>query len=1126
MTSTTADSVHLSVPSPPNTNIHQGKGTPRPSIDDGDDYYYNEKCDELLTIHRKHADNTTEAAAYTISILNSTAPIESDSSSSSSGPVLVNQNTSSSSDNNSCTSPIPGTNGIVKSNSATTTRESDCCVDNIDNSNIPINHDGNHHVNHYGHDDNLSSSLMLVQPPNHFLCRIQNTLLQDPVIDREGHTYERDAILRWLVLTSSNFDGGGDAKKDSEETSVGSIDDRVVNNNNGNVGRGTSPITGNPMSVEELVEDHVVKSAIERWRKDSRLRFNLLGNKDDCDTDVEVQAMVEEFSDDQGSNQGAVIFEGVDASDRIGSSNASFERLKQNYGTNETSHDNRRMLSNWSSATSHTSNKSNTSSHSSSKSQGSSRRKSKKNEEGDGKSKLKDGRKHHRHRHGHNHRDNHHQTQDDNHMEHKKGYAVKMALSPPPQAQGAPRMASPLPSDESRNSIHNQHRINMVVSKHYPPPPPRQQSSKRRDSENSNITPSNSNSRNSSSHNNGSHRERLGDSAKGSSTRSSLTSSQKSQRTTVTSNVTAISSRPSPATNDTLATGVLPSPPPVVSTRMPPSQLAPGPQVITACQDEFSSQPSLPPPVPIAIINTSSNSFSSNNSNPHDAFSSYTTTASAKPVRLQHNGWSVPLGVHKVISSAPGLRVTTQVHRRSIPVQVPHRAEVSGKAVRRDSGGSCKAEKELIIPPGSYVDILETQVHGERVRGRICWEVEEEDSDIGKHKKRSIKGRTSKLLKRTSLRKQRDGAAELPVKVVEYEGWISLQWAKNEEGNDAEKNRNIDVYRESGHAMAMGRNGSGRSVGMEGRVTDEDSGPWTETIPLGVYRISFIGGLPLRETPDRDSALIDKLDRGRCVEVVQTQIKGDRVRARVIVPDISQDEDLDSNGDVQIKYTSGWISLLNALTGASGASPVPLGAYVVVAEQGCVITEGGRLKSKVKGSFVPGSCIQVVATRMEEGIVRGLIASGGHVTLFVPPGAKQGSSATTRASGGRSKENKPDGGRMLAMPVPLGTYQIIRGGLSVTSCIASTSSILMKLPLDATVEITETCVDNGRVRGRVCAAMNKDGSRPNCSGSNGTATGWINLFDPNQRWAKIVCFKGWRPVGVGPQRQRRSHSAT
>ena len=301
-------------------------------------------------------------------------------------------------------------------------------------------------------------------------------------------------------------------------------------------------------------------------------------------------------------------------------------------------------------------------------------------------------------------------------------------------------------------------------------------------------------------------------------------------------------------------------------------------------------------------------------------------------------------------------------------------------------------------------------------------------------------------------------------------------------------------------------------------------GPWTEPVPLGVYRINFGGGLPLRETPERDSPVKGKLVRGRCVEVVQTQVKNDRVRARVIVPNLPQDDDGDNNGGkaAPLKFTSGWISLLNALTGSSGASLVPLGAYVVVAEPGCVITEGGRLDSKIKGKLAPGSCLEVVATRMEEGVVRGLVEGGGHVTLFAPPRGGNNNKNNNNNNNGRTK---PDNGRMFAMPVPLGTYQIIQNGLSVTSGISVTSSTLVKLQSNINVEIIETRVENGRVRGRICSVLvNEDGTRVKAgstctsstsggSGGGGEVTnGWINLFEPNQRWAKIVTFKGGRPV--------------
>jgi len=285
--------------------------------------------------------------------------------------------------------------------------------------------------------------------------------------------------------------------------------------------------------------------------------------------------------------------------------------------------------------------------------------------------------------------------------------------------------------------------------------------------------------------------------------------------------------------------------------------------------------------------------------------------------------------------------------------------------------------------------------------------------------------------------------------------------------------------------------------------------PQTEPVPLGVYRINFAGGLPLRATPDRDSTVLGKLERGRCVEVTQTEVKGDRVRARVIVPGRLQEDHDEWESSASHKFTSGWISLLNALTGSGGASPVPLGAYVVVAESGCAITEGGGLDSKVKGKLIPGSCLEVVATRMEEGIVRGLVASGGHVTLFVPPWSQRG--------GANHGGQRSSSGRMFAMPVPLGTYQIVRdAGVPVTAGADAASSVLATLGMNATAEVVETRVEDGRVRGRVGAATLEDGSRATVGGSAGgsssSGAGWINLFEPTQRWATIVRLQDGRPL--------------
>ncbi len=80
------------------------------------------------------------------------------------------------------------------------------------------------------------------------------------------------------------------------------------------------------------------------------------------------------------------------------------------------------------------------------------------------------------------------------------------------------------------------------------------------------------------------------------------------------------------------------------------------------------------------------------------------------------------------------------------------------------------------------------------------------------------------------------------------------------------------------------------------------------------------------------------------------------LRAHVIVPNLPAHDD--GHDDEEEKKSvarrissgpgtsrSGWISLLNALTGSSGALPVPLGAYVVVSEPGgCMTNSLSELK--------------------------------------------------------------------------------------------------------------------------------------------------------------------------------------
>ncbi|KAL3798692.1 hypothetical protein HJC23_004443 [Cyclotella cryptica] len=647
-------------------------------------------------------------------------------------------------------------------------------------------------------------------------------------------------------------------------------------------------------------------------------------------------------------------------------------------------------------------------------------------------------------------------------------------------------------------------------------------------------------------------------------------------------------------------------------------------------------------------VNNNSNSNVNKNHRRSDA-SHASSTVITEPNNI--HGWNTPLGVHKIICQPPGLVVTTTVHRRSAVVQrkvlqkklvsrgktrekatrnasvqdIPHDIlqTQSSSIVSRNNLLSPKHKKitkdnskqnyqtsltvssqNLLLPPGSYVEITETIVHGGRVRGNICWEEEmaveleeellslvrrweeEEETDtarrssavLGKDHGRGDVAIVEQKKKSKMFFRRRNGhprggggerrgknpfSSELftesphhdmvrrpspsppPITTVKYTGWISLQWA------------GLSNNREREEAARRQRSG-------EGMGADEDDGPWSEPLPLGVYRIqgngsgggvrtrSALGQLPLSDAPDSDRNITHVLVDSQCVEVVETQVvvmkrkitKKDRlstnrhlfgmnaadgvrgvrtVRARCMVPVLIPPmvpQDVDGrrcvNARAQKKFKSGWITLCtddeyqppsqhNITT--SNALPLSLGAYIVVSSSGCTVTEGDRCDSKIKAILPCRSCIEVVTTRIEfeenESLltchcgsermhsvvaVRALLASGGHVTLFVFPISTSGTFDNLCHCGTLVQ-------RTIAEPVPLGMYKIIHpGGVSLTARIGKDSSIVTMLEEDAVVEVIQTGVEDGCVRGRVRVEE-----------EDGVTFGWMNLFEfPDRRWVEYV----------------------
>jgi len=83
-----------------------------------------------------------------------------------------------------------------------------------------------------------------------FICPITGVTMIDPVIDREGNTYEREAITEWIQL------------------------------------KGTSPITRNYISVYDLTPNRALRDAIEAKEAKSTSSSSAQSHKPKIDVEV------------------------------------------------------------------------------------------------------------------------------------------------------------------------------------------------------------------------------------------------------------------------------------------------------------------------------------------------------------------------------------------------------------------------------------------------------------------------------------------------------------------------------------------------------------------------------------------------------------------------------------------------------------------------------------------------------------------------------------------------------------------------------------------------------------------------------------------------------------------------
>lgn len=141
--------------------------------------------------------------------------------------------------------------------------------------------------------------------------------------------------------------------------------------------------------------------------------------------------------------------------------------------------------------------------------------------------------------------------------------------------------------------------------------------------------------------------------------------------------------------------------------------------------------------------------------------------------------------------------------------------------------------------------------------------------------------------------------------------------------------------------------------------------------------------------------------------------------------------------------------------------------------------------------------------------VRALIASGGYVTLFVASVGTSGTHGSLCVCGQLIQHV------VYAEPVPLGVYRIIRPTL-LTRDIGHKTHVITQLMENAHVQVAETRVEEGCVRGRVnvdVAIENNDhagGAIANDLVRKEPVTGWVSLFEPPLfRWAEQQGRNAW-----------------
>jgi U-box domain len=105
--------------------------------------------------------------------------------------------------------------------------------------------------------------------PEEFLCPLTMDLMQDPVLSRYGHSYERDAILEYLAR-----------------------------------GNEVCPCTRQPLRMRDIITNHQLRTKIRRWQIDNGESVTVIFDGNGCPSKIGIFGFVNLSENNNDATEG------------------------------------------------------------------------------------------------------------------------------------------------------------------------------------------------------------------------------------------------------------------------------------------------------------------------------------------------------------------------------------------------------------------------------------------------------------------------------------------------------------------------------------------------------------------------------------------------------------------------------------------------------------------------------------------------------------------------------------------------------------------------------------------------------------------------------------------------------